>query len=153
MASSWALLQAKQDANANPLVSAVAEELASGDGRSLVRDRLQAMMTDAQAGDLKRKTVDELRAVSSILDAKAAEEAQPSRRGCATSLSRQPKCKPWAAIVGLVLEFGSADPAHAEWVIPRTCGRKIPRAGVRAFRQGGPVRGRGGPGRGFGHNM
>ena len=75
MASSWALLQAKQDANANPLVRAVAEEFASGDGRSLVRDRLQAMMADAQAGDLKRKAVDELRAVSSILDTKAPEDA------------------------------------------------------------------------------
>jgi hypothetical protein len=71
MASSWALLQAKQDATTNALVRAVAEDFASGDGRSLVRDRLQAVTAGAQAGDLKRKAVDELRAVSSILDAKA----------------------------------------------------------------------------------
>src|SRR3712207_7397504 len=79
MASSWALLQAKQDATTNALVRAVAEEFASGDGRSLVRERLQAMTAGAQAGDLKRKAVDELRAVSSILDVKAAEDAPASK--------------------------------------------------------------------------
>jgi hypothetical protein len=88
MASSWALLQAKQDANANALVRAVAEEFASGDGRSLVRDRLQAITAGAQAGDLKRKAVDELRAVSSILDTKAPEDA-PAFRGWLRDISQK----------------------------------------------------------------
>jgi hypothetical protein len=74
VASGWALLNAKQDANANALVRAVAEDFAGGDGRTVVRDRLQSFR-GAQAADLKRKAVDELRAVSSIVDAKAPEDA------------------------------------------------------------------------------
>ena len=74
VASGWALLNAKQDANANALVKAVAEDFAGGDGRTLVRDRLQAFR-GAQASELKRKAVDELRAVSSVIDAKAPEDA------------------------------------------------------------------------------
>jgi hypothetical protein len=70
VASGWALMSAKQDANANALVKAVADDFA-GPGRSAVRDRLQATFKGSQAGDLKRKAVEELRAVSSILDAKA----------------------------------------------------------------------------------
>jgi hypothetical protein len=75
MSSGWALLSAKQDANANTLVKAVAQEFASGEGRTLMRERLQATFTGAQPADLKRKAMDELRAVSSILDAKAPEDA------------------------------------------------------------------------------
>jgi hypothetical protein len=75
MSSGWALLSAKQDANANSLVKAVAQEFASGEGRTLMRERLQGTFTGAQPADLKRKAMDELRAVSSILDAKAPEDA------------------------------------------------------------------------------
>ena len=75
MSSGWALLNAKQDANANALVKAVAQEFASGDGRTLMRERLQGTFTGSQPADLKRKAIDELRAVSSILDAKAPEDA------------------------------------------------------------------------------
>ena len=53
----------------------MAQEFASGEGRTLMRERLQGTFTGAQPADLKRKAMDELRAVSSILDAKAPEDA------------------------------------------------------------------------------
>ena len=53
MAGGWALLQAKQDASANALAKAVAEDFADGDARTLARDRLQAIFKDARPADLK----------------------------------------------------------------------------------------------------
>src|SRR5215211_3721429 len=63
MAGGWALLHAKQDPNANALVKAVADDFASGDARSPARERIQTTFKGAQAGDLKRRAVDELRQV------------------------------------------------------------------------------------------
>ena len=37
MASGWALVEARQNAQANPLVKAVAEDFATGDGRTAAR--------------------------------------------------------------------------------------------------------------------
>jgi hypothetical protein len=76
MAGGWALLHAKQDPNANALVKAVAEDFASGDARSPARERIQTTFRGAQAGDLKRRAIDELRSVAGILQAKAPDDAQ-----------------------------------------------------------------------------
>jgi hypothetical protein len=110
MTSSWALLQAKQDANANALVRVVAEEFASGDGQSLVRDRLQAVTAGAEAGDLKRRVVDELRAVSSILDAKAPEDA-PAFKAWLRDIAQQAA---EAGTEGGFLGFGGVAVSDAE---------------------------------------
>src|SRR5918993_3317775 len=75
IAGSWALVQAKQDANANTLVKAVSEDFASGDTRTQAADRFKGVFKDVQAGDLKARAVEELRAVSSLLDAKAPQDA------------------------------------------------------------------------------
>jgi hypothetical protein len=75
MAGGWALFEAKQNANVNPLVKAVAEDFAEGDARTLARDRVQAVFKDAQAADLKPRAVDELRSVATLLDAKAPQDA------------------------------------------------------------------------------
>jgi hypothetical protein len=75
MAGGWALLHAKQDPNANALVKAVADDFASGDARSPARERVQATFKGAQPGDLKRRAVEELRAVGAIVQAKAPEDA------------------------------------------------------------------------------
>ena len=75
MAGGWALFEAKQNANVNPLVKAVAEDFAEGaDARALARDKVQAVFKDAQAADLKRRAVDELRSVATLLDAKAPQD-------------------------------------------------------------------------------
>jgi hypothetical protein len=75
IAGSWALVRAKQDANANALVKAVSEDFASGDARTQATDRFQGVFKGAQAADLKAPAVEELRAVSSLLDAKAPQDA------------------------------------------------------------------------------
>jgi len=75
MAGGWALLHAKQDPNSNPLVKAVAEEFADGNARTLARDRLQSIFSGAQPGEAKQRAVTELRLVSSLLDAKAPQDA------------------------------------------------------------------------------
>src|SRR3954468_8859303 len=75
MAGGWALLHAKQDPDADLLVKAVAEEFAEGNARTLARDRLQAIFSGAQPRDAKQRAVTELRLVSSLLDAKAPQNA------------------------------------------------------------------------------
>lgn len=75
MSSGWALLEAKQDAQATPLVKAVAEDIANAETRNAVRDSFQAQFKGSQFADVKSKAIEELRAVSGILDAKAPEDA------------------------------------------------------------------------------
>ena len=75
IAASWALARAKQDASANPLVKAVSDDFASGDARTQAKERFQGVFRGAQPADLKTRAVEELRSVSSILDAKAPQEA------------------------------------------------------------------------------
>lgn len=75
MSGGWALLEAKQDANANPLVKAVADDIANSDTRTAARDWLQAQFKGAQMADYKNRALQEIRSVAQILDAKAPEDA------------------------------------------------------------------------------
>lgn len=75
MAGGWAMLKAKQDTNANPLIKAVAQDFTEGDARTLARDHIQTIFKGAQASDLKGRAVDELRSVATLLDAKAPQDA------------------------------------------------------------------------------
>ena len=75
MAGGWALLEARQNASSNSLVRAVADDFATGDGRTAARAALQARFTGAKVGGLKEACIAELRAVAAILDSKAPEDA------------------------------------------------------------------------------
>jgi len=75
MASGWALLEAKQDAQAAPLVKAVAEDIANSDTRNSVRESFQAQFKGSQFADIKRKAIEELHAVSTLLDTKAPDDS------------------------------------------------------------------------------
>jgi len=75
MASGWALLEAKQDARATPLVKAVADDITHTDTRNAVRESFQAQFKGSQFPDIKRKAIEELHAVSALLDTKAPDEA------------------------------------------------------------------------------
>lgn len=75
MAGAWALLEARQNAQANPLVKAVAEDFATPDGRSAARAALQTRMTGKSASQLKDAALAELRAISDLLDTKAPNDA------------------------------------------------------------------------------
>ncbi len=75
MSSGWALLEAKQNANTNPLVKAVAEAFTTGDARTSARGHVQTVFQGSQVAQLKDRAIDELRSVASILDAKAPADA------------------------------------------------------------------------------
>jgi hypothetical protein len=75
MSSGWALLEAKQNAQATPLVKAVADDIANSETRNAVRESFQSQFKGSQFADIKRKAIEELGAVSHLLDAKAPDEA------------------------------------------------------------------------------
>ncbi len=75
MSSGWALLEAKQDAKATPLVKAVADSIADTQTRNAVRESFQSQFKGSQFADVKRKAIEELGAVSHLLDTKAPDEA------------------------------------------------------------------------------
>jgi len=76
MAGGWALLEARQNAQANPLVRAVAEDFATPEGRTAARTALQSRFKGgAQLSALKDTALAELRTISGVLDAKAPEDA------------------------------------------------------------------------------
>jgi hypothetical protein len=67
------IVEARQ--NPNFLVKAVAEDIATEEGGSAARAAVSAHVTGNQVTQLKDAALAELRAVSSILDAKASEDA------------------------------------------------------------------------------
>ena len=75
LASGWALLQARQDLQANALVKAVSEDFASPEGRSAARTALQSRFTVSDPQGLKNAAVAELQTVASIVDVKAPDDA------------------------------------------------------------------------------
>ena len=75
MSSGWALAEAKQNAGANPLAKAVADDITTADTRTAARDRVQAQFKGVQLGDFKNKAIEELRAVSFLVDTKAPDDA------------------------------------------------------------------------------
>lgn len=76
MAGGWALLEARQNAQANALVRAVAEDFATPEGRTAARTALQSRFKGgAQVSALKDTALAELRTISGVIDAKAPEDA------------------------------------------------------------------------------
>lgn len=75
MSGGWALLEAKKDPSANPLVKAVADDIADPATRDAVRNSFQERFKTSQLSDAKQKAIMELQAVSAILDAKDPEDA------------------------------------------------------------------------------
>lgn len=76
-ASGTALAGAKVDANSTELAKAVMGELETSEGRTATREALKAKFAGAKAADIVSRSVDTLRDVSGILDAKAGAEAAP----------------------------------------------------------------------------
>ena len=63
------------DANANSLVKAVVADFSASEGRSAARDGLKAEFAGGKPADIKAKSIDSLRQVSSLLAAKAPGDA------------------------------------------------------------------------------
>ena len=70
-----ALTQAVTGANTNPLVNAVVTDFSTSEGRSAARDGLKAKFAASQAADFKKNSIDSLRQISALLDAKAPGDA------------------------------------------------------------------------------
>ena len=75
MAGGWALLQARQAAQVNPLVKAVAEDFATAEGRAGARTALQGRFSGTTFDALKTNALAELRSISQIIDAKAPQDS------------------------------------------------------------------------------
>ena len=91
MAGGRALLKAKQDTSTNALVKAVVDDFANGDARTIAQERVQTIFKGAQAADLARRAVDELRSLASLLIPKPERIAKPSRAGSRRLLRKLPK--------------------------------------------------------------
>ena len=77
MAGGWALVEARQSNQANPLVKAVAEDFSTAEGRTAARAAVDARFKGAKFDGLKDKALAELKSISGILDAKAPDDAPP----------------------------------------------------------------------------
>jgi hypothetical protein len=75
MAGGWALLEARQSADADPLVRATAEDFATNEGRAAARTALQQRFTGTTFSGIKDTALAELKAVAGILVGKAPENA------------------------------------------------------------------------------
>jgi hypothetical protein len=74
-ASASAVISAKSDPGASDLVKSVVAEFESSDGRARMRDAMKKRLAGASQADVSQRSIDALREVSSILDAKAPNEA------------------------------------------------------------------------------
>lgn len=69
------MLEAKQDANANALVKAVIDDLATAEGRSAARDDISALVKNKQPQEIRTLLLSMLTDVGQIIDAKAPNDA------------------------------------------------------------------------------
>jgi hypothetical protein len=74
-ASGSALTQAITGSNTNALVKAVVTDFSESESRTAARDGLTAKFTGSQPADVKTKSIDSLRQVAALLDAKAPSDA------------------------------------------------------------------------------
>ena len=75
-AGAFAVVHAKQDANASPLAKALADDFTNSDSRTTIASKVQALFEDAKATEVKDRALGELRAIASILDTKVPQDAQ-----------------------------------------------------------------------------
>ena len=70
-----ALAQAASDPNANPLIKAVVSDFQTSAGRAAAHDGLKAEVANCKPTEVKTKAIDSLRQVSTVLAAKAPNDA------------------------------------------------------------------------------
>jgi hypothetical protein len=79
MSAGWALVEVRKDAQANPLVKAVAEDFATAEGRMAARSALQTRFHGAKLEAIKDAALSALRSVSEMLRTKAPGDAAAFR--------------------------------------------------------------------------
>ena len=109
-ASASAVVSAKQDPGASELVKSVVSDFESSEGRTKLREALKKRLAGASQGDVSQRSLEVLREVSAILDAKAPSEAAAFKawlRSISTSVAE-------AASEGGVLGFGGTKVSEKE---------------------------------------
>jgi hypothetical protein len=91
LSGGFAILEARQDTNANPLVKDVARDFATPEGRPVSRAALQARFSGLKIDAVKDAALDELKAVSPILVSKRQATLMHSRLGFRTLPARLPR--------------------------------------------------------------
>jgi hypothetical protein len=91
LASGWALLEARRDPQANPLVKAVAEDFASPEARKASQEQLQSRFKVRMVGGLRERAIEELRSIAQIIDARAPEDATAFKGWLREIAQRQPR--------------------------------------------------------------
>jgi hypothetical protein len=109
-AAGGALVQAKADVGASPLVKAVAADFATAEGRVAARDGVKARLAGGTPGEVKARSLATLRQVSMLLAAKAPEDA-PAFKAWLTGVARRVA---EAAGEGGFLGFGGVPVSDAE---------------------------------------
>jgi hypothetical protein len=109
LAAGGALANATTDANANSLVKAVATGFTSADGKA-ARDGVKAKLAGSQPADIKVRSIDTLRQVSALIDAKAPGDAA-AFKGWLRQISEHTA---EAAAEGGTLGFGGVQVSEAE---------------------------------------
>ena len=110
LAASSALAQAKADAGANELIRAVVAEFETSEGRAVARDGLRERFSGSKPADLKARAIEEIRQVSTLLDAKAPEDAVAFKAWLAAIAERVAE----ASKEGGFLGFGGVQVSDAE---------------------------------------
>ena len=105
-----ALAKAISDPGANPLVKALATDFSTSEARSAARDGLKAKFANSQVADVKTKSIEALRQVSAVLEAKAPGDAPAFRNW----LRQIGQTTAEAASEGGLLGFGGVQVSDAE---------------------------------------
>ena len=74
-ASGSALAKAMTDPGSSPLVKALATDFSTSEARSAARDGLKAKLANSKPAEVKTKSIEALRQVSAVLEAKAPADA------------------------------------------------------------------------------
>jgi len=75
LAESGALVQAKMDPAANPLIKAVVADFETAQGRRAARDGLKEKLAGSKPAEIKARCIETLRQAGAVVDAKAPGEA------------------------------------------------------------------------------
>jgi hypothetical protein len=112
VASGRALFEAKSDARSSELIKAIIAEFETSEGRTIVRDGLQAKLTGSKPAEVKSKAIDSLREVAALVDTKIPADATPFK----TWLRQISQRVAEASKEGGFLGFGGVQVSDAEKV-------------------------------------
>jgi hypothetical protein len=109
-ANASALQTAKADPQSNELIKAIVTDFESSDGRKRVQDGLRKRFEGAKSGEVKTRAIETLRQASSVLAAKAPDEAASVRTWLRTVGERVAEAAPEGGFLG----FGGVPVSEAE---------------------------------------